>query len=431
MLPSTLDGLERLGDDLLAFYRAANRLYLSSVRGAAPAWVARYLDQGKGQREVELARLRRTRGKLPLVIRPDLMALGDGAFVATELDAIPGGIGLLDALMQRYRELGYKLAGDSRGLVGAFAGALIAESGMENPFVAVVVSDESEAYRPEMTWVGERLNQFGVRAITVHPRQIDYEGGRIVVRQDNNVEPVDLIYRFFELHDLKNIPNVELIVYAMKHRRVGVTPPLKLHLEEKSLLALFHHPELEGFWKDEMGVESRDRVRKVIPPTWIVDPAEVPPGAAITPPLEVDGLTVRRWTDLFDLTQRQRRLVLKPSGFSELAWGSRGVTVGHDANVEDWNAAVGRALESYPQVPYVLQPFYNSLRFKTSYYDFDAGEVKAFDARARFSPYYCVENDRARMAGVLVTACPASSKLLHGMADAVMVPAHASPNASI
>ena len=431
MLPPSIARLEELGRHLLAFYRAANQLYLASMRGNQPAWITGYLDQGKPDHVVELGRLRRFRSAVPVVIRPDLMTVGPGQFVATELDSVPGGIGLLDSLMLRYRELGFNLAGDVSGIVSTMARALIAQAGTANPFVAVVVSDESESYRSEMTWVGERLNQFGVRAITVHPRQLDLSGGRIVVNFDGRLEEVDLIYRFFEMHDLKNVPNSDLIVHAMKKRRVVVTPPFKAQLEEKLLYALFHHPDLEQFWARELSAESLDVLREAIPATWVVDPADIPPQVGIFPPLVTAGRPIRRWDDLAGITQRERELVIKPSGFSELSWGSRGVTVGHDVNAKAWSEAVGQALAGFQHTPYVLQHYRQSRRVGCSYYDFESDSVLEFDARTRISPYYFVIGDTTELAGVLVTACPSSSKVLHGMTDAVMVPAMADAGAEI
>ena len=420
--PAAARTLEELGQHLYTFYKAANRLYLDSVRGNQPGWVADLLDQGKSEQAIELGRLNRLRSRLPVVIRPDLMAVGEGEFMATELDSVPGGIGLLDALTVRYRDIGHEILGNECGLVPELARALIAESGQDDPFVAVVVSDESETYRAEMNWVGERLNQFGVRAVTVHPRQIDLEGGYVVARLDDQVEKVDVIYRFFELHDLRNIPNVDLMFHAMKRKRVVMTPPPKPQLEEKMMMAFFHHPELADFWARELGEESLAVLRRTLPPTWIVDPTEMPAFAAISPEFQSADRTVRRWSDLTNMTQKQRRLVLKPSGFSELAWGARGVTVGHDVKVEDWNEAVETALTGFENGPYIVQHFHPSKTIPARYYDFDDEEVKEFIARARYSPYYFVQDGEARLAGVLATACPVSSKVLHGMPDAVMAP---------
>ena len=58
-------------------------------------------------------------------------------------------------------------------------------------------------------------------------------------------------------------------------------------------------------------------------------------------------------------------------GFSELAWGSRGVSIGHDLPTEDWENAVENALTSFHQTPYVLQKFHRAERLTMSYYDFE------------------------------------------------------------
>ena len=86
--------IESLGVDLLRFYRALNNLYNRSARGTAPSFIADYLDRGKPEQVVKLARQNRFKQELPGVIRPDLILTADG-FKATELDSIPGGMGFL------------------------------------------------------------------------------------------------------------------------------------------------------------------------------------------------------------------------------------------------------------------------------------------------------------------------------------------------
>ena len=84
----------------------------AAPRAAARAkWVLDCLEQGKPERVRELGRLRRYRSALPIMLRPDLMALDDGRFVATELDAVPGGFGVLGAISRAYQDLGFELVG--------------------------------------------------------------------------------------------------------------------------------------------------------------------------------------------------------------------------------------------------------------------------------------------------------------------------------
>ena len=55
------------------------------------------------------------------------------------------------------------------------------------------------------------------------------------------------------------------------------------------------------------------------------------------------------------LSQRERDLILKISGYSPEAWGSRGVFLGSDLSHAEWSAAVDKALASFERSPYVLQ----------------------------------------------------------------------------
>lgn len=91
---------QELGPQLWRFCRAVNRLYIESVRGTQPAWVASWLDQGKPEALVTYSRMKRFRDDLPGVIRPDVIPTQDG-MVITELDSVPGGIGLTACMSQQ------------------------------------------------------------------------------------------------------------------------------------------------------------------------------------------------------------------------------------------------------------------------------------------------------------------------------------------
>ena len=93
--------LESLGRILQQFYQATDLLYRHSVAGKQPAWVHSWLDQGKPENIIELQRRERFRSALPRVIRPDILLTEDG-WKITELDSVPGGIGLTDWLNQTY-----------------------------------------------------------------------------------------------------------------------------------------------------------------------------------------------------------------------------------------------------------------------------------------------------------------------------------------
>lgn len=260
--------------------------------------------------------------------------------------------------------------------------------------------------------------------MALHPREVAFrESGLYVDREGGPFcgDRIDVLYRFFELFDLKNIPKIDLILYAVRKELVRATPPIKSHLEEKLLLALFCHGALKEFWLQQMGKASYVACLRVFPQSWVMDPRPLPPHAVI-PGLEIAGKPVSDWAQVKQATQRERELVLKPSGFSPLAWGSRGVVIGHDVSAEEWAEGVDAALSLFERTPYVLQRFHKGRQFSVSYYDFDRGELKSMQARVRLCPYFFVSGETTRLGGILATAVSLEKKVIHGMSDAVMAP---------
>jgi len=421
-----LDFFHQLGPQLLSFYRALNRLYTDSVRGLQPAWVAGYLDQGKPEGLLTYSRMKRFRGQLPAVIRPDIIPTQDG-MVITELDSVPGGIGLTGALTEIYSyplpltPYPLEIVGGPEGMVRGFAAMLRTHLAQHTGCVAILMSEEAKDYRPEMTWLAARLRAIGLDAYCVEPRHIRFteEGLRII--SEGMDQPIALIYRFYELFDLLNIPKSELVQYAVKKDQVAVTPPYKPALEEKLVFALLHHPALRPFWEQALGREVFLHLTTIMPRTWILDPAPIPPSATI-PGLAIGGRAVMNWRDLATATQKERHFVIKPSGFSELAWGSRGVSVGHDMPQGEWADAIDKALAAFPRTPYILQEFHKGRLYELDYFDPVTGEMNRMSGRARLSPYYFVSGEKTELAGILATICPADKKVIHGMKDAIMVP---------
>jgi hypothetical protein len=122
------------------------------------------------------------------------------------------------------------------------------------------------------------------------------------------------------------------------------------------------------------------------------------------------------------LGKSERDFVVKPSGFSELAWGSRGVKVANDLTKDDWQKTLDDALASYPRTPYVLQRFHKGKRVKVPYFDRKTDAIADLDGRVRLCPYYFVTGDDVKLGGILATIAPADKRLIHGMSDAIMSP---------
>ena len=413
--PALARELEVLGRVLHQFYRAANLLYRRSVEGKQPAWVADWLDRGKPAELIALQRHPAFRSELPRVIRPDLLLTEDG-FAITELDAVPGGIGLTGWLNQTYAALAGRVAGSKLGETdgAVVGGALGMQKGFAGIFgdaerVRIVVSEEAATYRPEMVWLAEEL---GAR-FTVHDAQFA------------GIGPGDAVYRFFELFDLANVPNSRAILELAAGKQIRLTPPPKPLFEEKMLLALLWNRNLRGFWRQELGEGFLDRLLRHVPYTWVVDPTPLPPQAAIP------ELNLTDWRQLKELSQRERDLILKVSGFHETAWGARSVFLGSDLSGADWAEAVDGALRAFETSPFVLQRYHKPRRMETAYFDFARGEVRPMPGRVRLCPYYFLEGEgdaaRPKLGGVLATICPADKKIIHGMRDAILAPCRIQP----
>jgi hypothetical protein len=288
--------------------------------------------------------------------------------------------------------------------------------------LAIVVSDEAKDYRAEMMWMAAQLRVLGLPAYCVNPRDLRFtEEALWIGGEAGDEQPVAVLYRFFELFDLKNVPKSELIMYSAKKDKTLVTPPFKPALEEKLAFALLHHPILAPFWDKQLGSETFGLLCAMMPRTWVLDPRPLPP-SAIIPNLTLSGRAVADWHTLANATQKERRYVIKPSGFSELAWGSRGVAVGHDLPAAEWATALDTALRSFVTTPYILQEFHKGRQFDLAYFDAQRDDIVPMPGRARLSPYYFVSGGRAELAGILATVCSPEKKIIHGMKDAIMAP---------
>lgn len=432
LTPQQLTEIEQIGDACLAFHNALEFLYTKSFqeknllrnRPLIAKWVAEYLDRGKPESLVEHARSKALKGQIPRVLRPDLLWTDEG-FKVTELDSVPGGIGLTCYLNQLYHgEAGETLVGDATSMVDSFYEALTSHFPRNHtPFVAIVVSDEAATYRPEMDWLAEQLQREGKRVFVFHPEDLMPLGESMCVDMDGNPQKVDVIYRFWELFDLPNVPIADFLLQMRREQKVLVTPPMRPYQEEKLNLALFHHHLLQDFWKEALPKKAFKTLKKVIPPSWVMDPQPLPPGAVIDGPL-VGGKLMYAWEQLKEASQKERNLILKISGFHETAWGARSVVLGSDCSREEWNEAIDQAIEASKTSVYIVQEYKKPSLVKHPVYNED-GEIYEMNGRVRICPYYFVTDQAAiknSLAGILATICPADKKIIHGMKDAVLVP---------
>jgi hypothetical protein len=325
------------------------------------------------------------------VIRPDLIVTHDG-FALTELDSVPGGIGVTAWLTQIYSQAGFDVIGGADGMIQGFR-SLLPKGG------AVLVSEEADAYRPEMEWLTQQLGP----AWTVESAEKYQPDGRNV-------------YRFFELFDWEAVSCARSLAEHAAGGLQRVTPPFKPHLEDKLWLALLWSPALRRVWEGSLRGSHLQRLGELVPFGWVLDPEPLPPQGALP------RLDVHSWDEVAEFSQKERQLVLKISGFHETAWGSRGVFIGHDLPADEWAGRLRSALDQASEHPWILQEFREGMLIEHPVFRED-GSVETLRGRARLCPYYFTDDDgETRLGGCLATLVPADKKKIHGMSDGVLVP---------
>ncbi|SVD16152.1 uncharacterized protein METZ01_LOCUS369006, partial [marine metagenome] len=164
-----------LGPHLLNFYTTLNRFYAESVKGKLPLWFAQYLDAGKPDDLVNYSRMKRMRGDLPGIIRPDIMVTEEG-FSVTELDSVPGGFGLTARLMDLYSDIGELVIGSDRGgIPDAFYRMAESLAQEKSCVLAIIVSDEANDYWGEMSSLANHLNKRGLPVFTLRPQEVIFK----------------------------------------------------------------------------------------------------------------------------------------------------------------------------------------------------------------------------------------------------------------
>lgn len=387
--------LKGLGHVLSCFYDSCSKIYNASSKGAEHGWLAPVLDAGKPEWLVEAQRSSAMKREVPSVIRPDLILTEEG-WCMTELDSVPGGQGVTAFLSDVYSRAGWPVLGGGDGLPSGFRAA--------HPDGAhIAVSEESADYFDEMAYFASRLGE-------------GYSCGRAEGLKAAG-DGFGTIYRFFELFDTGQVPGARELIESAVSGATRLSPPPVPHLEEKLWLALFHMPGLQETWAKHLRGAHRDLLKRLIPHSWVLDPQPLPPQASL-PWLEVNS-----WDEVAAFSQKERRLVLKISGFNELAWGARGVFIGHDMPSDEWKAAVHRALDGFRSSPWIMQEFHQGMIVEHSYYERETGFLKNMMGRVRLCPYYYRRADgRVELGGCLATIVPSEKKKIHGMKDGILVP---------
>lgn len=382
----------RLGHPISRFQQACDVIYRRSAAGKLPGWVSELLDFGKPDWMVRHQRDAAMSDVRAAVIRPDLILTNEGVAL-TELDSVPGGIGVTAWLSRTYAAAGHNVLGGADGMIEGFRS--IVPEGAD-----ILVSDEAGDYRPEMDWLAEQLG----------------EGWETRAAEEYQPRDGRAVYRFFELFDWESIPELRHLAEEAVAGKLTLTPPLKPHLEDKLWLALLWSPALRKIWQGALRGSHLQRMREITPFGWVLDPEPLPPHASLP------RLDAHDWGEVARFSQKERQLVLKISGFHETAWGSRGVFIGHDLSTEEWSVRLEHALAQAGEQPWLMQEFREGRLIEHPVFR-DDGSVEVMRGRARLCPYFFTDPDGiTTFGGCLATIAPADKKKIHGMTDAVLVP---------
>ncbi len=210
------------------------------------------------------------------------------------------------------------------------AAMLSSLTGVEHPVSAIVVSRESQSYRAELDWVARAMTERGNATFACAPEEIVFTEDALLRpaagrprREGRRALPQ------FELFDLLNVPKRELMLYAARHNRVKLTPPVKAHLEEKSVVRTAAQ---SGAGANAWRKNSATRRSSACARSFRNVGTRSAPAAAASGRSRPEPRASRctDWMQLSTLGKSERDYVVKPSGFSELAWGSRGVNIAND-----------------------------------------------------------------------------------------------------
>ncbi len=260
------------------------------MRGTQPTWVADYVDRGRPDQVVDYGRLNRTRSQLPRVIRPDLF-LTEAGFVATELDSVPGGIGFSASLADLHRARVSPRRG-GEGMLEGFAGMVAGRAGEEPPYGNRRLRRSGD-YWEEMAWLAARYGNAGTPSTPSVPRTCTSprrpcsspEGAPPARAMGTRRRPAPPGPHQGAVPLLRAVRRQERPQVGADALRVEKTArrhhPAGQELPRRKAVLRPAAPSRAG---DLLGARAEgercERLRRVLPPTWILDPRPLPP----TPP---------------------------------------------------------------------------------------------------------------------------------------------------
>ena len=387
--------IQSLGKTLFSFQGACEKIYFQSVKETLPFWISRLLDGGKPNWLLETGKKNSSKF---LLLRPDLLLTKEG-FVMTELDSVPGGMGITAYLMKQFSSAGFDL-GISPQAIQYGMHSFLPKGG------EIWISQEAGEYKKEMEWLIQEMNH-------LFPDSLCF----VLNAESASIKNSLAVYRFFELFDWESVPEIQKLAELSSSGKIKMPLPLKAFWEEKLWFALFSCPQLQKIWKENLRVNHLSRLQKIIPFSWLL--ADFNPSSpwAVLPKLETQS-----WQEVAEFGRSKRHLVLKRSGFHPEAWGGKSVFIGHDLSVKEWKEKIYQALKESETSPWLMQEYQDAKIVEHPYYASD-GKEKILEGRVRICPYYFYgEEGQILLGGALATIVSKEKKKIHGMSDSILVP---------
>lgn len=306
-----------------------------------------------------------------LFLRPDII-LTDSGFRVCEIETSPFGLGLAEVLNRSYGNEGYNTIIHQNELKNYI------QSKVE-PIGTIAYSKKVKAFRGQLDFMAEEV--FSGKQKLWNAKQI---------REDSNMNKE--IYRAFYLNEKYKDKNIAKLLESTPMSLPSSTP----QFEEKALLSFIWDKRCLEFLKAKLGKSDFELLRKVIPKTWILGEEQYVDG----------GLLNGKETsiDLMGLGKKNRKFVLKQSGFKDSSSWGEGVIFLHKIGGQKASEMLKSALDDREHL-YIIQEFNQGKVMQMSFIN-EEGIFQNVNVKLRLTPYYAyMGNDKGKLIAAKITGC--------------------------
>ncbi|MBP7075038.1 MAG: hypothetical protein KBA81_06605, partial [Rhabdochlamydiaceae bacterium] len=358
--------LDAYGVAIAAYYGACDTLIKSLPKDHR--WIG-YLNHHKPDFLLELSANEK---RNHMFLRPDFI-LNDGEPTVTEIETSPFGLALSQFLNSSFRKAGKDTVVSDEILLQTLIEEML-PSGRGS--MCFGITDYTKRYEGQFIYLANLLKAKGIDASVSMMENIQSTEGKLTL----DGKKIDALYRCFYLHQSVSDPHLAKV---LQDNQENIFPAIKPQLEEKALMAMLWDPEFKEFFETNLG-ENDASLRKIVPPTWVVDGQNLPSNFPYP---------ISKWEDFASLSRKQRSFVLKTSGFSSQSSWAKGVSFLEKLSKDACAEIMKVASQSQDDI-FVIQQFKKGADFHHPYFDFNDGAIKDMKGRVRLTPYYSVKSGK-------------------------------------